>query len=197
MVNEARDCLTHLLAVHLTKPLAACRILDVGCGYGELLDWFHQARGVPAEQLLGIDVVPDRIAQARAQFPALYFAETDGDRLDLPDASIDLVSVFTVFSAILRPTVADQLAADIQRVLIPGGAVIWYDVRYPNPWNSNLKAVTASRIRKLFPKYTAHLRSITLLPPLARGIGRLSRAYTILTAIPVLRTHLLGLLIKP
>jgi SAM-dependent methyltransferase len=198
IVQEARCRLAGLVARHAAKPLTACRVLDIGCGYGDLLGWFHQVQGVPAAQLVGIDLLPSRIAAARARFPGIRFEETSEERLDFHDASVDLVSVFTVFSSILAPEMAANLAGEIRRILISGGGVLWYDVRYPNPWNPNLRAVTRTELGRLFPGFALHLQSVTLLPPLARKLGWLtSSAYPLLAAIPVLRTHLIGLLIRP
>jgi hypothetical protein len=45
---------------------------------------------------------------------------------------------------------ARNVARSMIRVLRPGGAVIWYDIRYPNPWNHHLRALTKGRIRRLF-----------------------------------------------
>src|ERR1041385_4006761 len=51
-------------------PLDSRRVLDVGCGCGETLarlqDW-----GAHAENLLGVDLLPDRIRRARENFPEL------------------------------------------------------------------------------------------------------------------------------
>ena len=50
----------------------------------------------------------------------------------------------------------------------------------------------------LFAGFRGHWTSLTLLPPLARRLGPLTPfAYPALAAIAPLRTHLLGVLIKP
>jgi len=49
-----------------------------------------------------------------------------------------------------------------------------------------------------FAGYEVQLRSLTLLPPLARRLGPWTEAlYPLLGLCPWLRTHLVGLLIKP
>jgi hypothetical protein len=58
--------------------------------------------------------------------------------------------------------------------------------------------MTRNLIKELFPKLRTNLRTITLLPPLARRLGRFTPIlYPMLSAIPILRTHYLGLLVKP
>lgn len=53
------------------------------------------------------------------------------------------------------------------------------------------------RIRELFPDLGMHMKSITLLLFLARKLGPMtSMLYPVAAAIPLLRTHYLGLLVK-
>jgi hypothetical protein len=93
---------------------------------------------------------------------------------------------------------AHNVAREACRVLKPGGAVLWYDFRYNNPWNPHVRGITRQQIHQLFPGLEMDLRTITLLPPLARHLGRMTPIlYPLLAAIPPLRTHYLGLLIKP
>jgi hypothetical protein len=105
------------------------------------------------------------------------------------------VLVFTVFSSILDIAMAKSVAQNIGRVLTSRGVVVWYDMRYPNPWNPAIRAMTKSRIRELFPSFELQLEASSLLPPLAYRLGQLTdRAYPLLAAIPFLRSHYVGLL---
>lgn len=197
LLHEYRDRLARMLRERFERPLSECRVLDLGCGHGSLLGWFHQ-QGAPAENLVGVDLLPKRIAIARERYPAFTFVEANAERFNFADASFDLVPVFTVFSSILDRRMASNVASSIRRVLAPHGAVVWYDMRYPNPWNPNLKAMTRARIRELFPSFTLELETISLLPPLARRLGAFTAtAYPLLASMPVLRTHYLGLLRAP
>lgn len=93
---------------------------------------------------------------------------------------------------------AHNVAAEVQRLLKAGGAVVWYDFRYNNPYNPHVRGMTKGHIQQLFPTFTFHLRTITLLPPLARRLGALTPLlYSRLARLPILRTHYLGLLVKP
>jgi hypothetical protein len=90
---------------------------------------------------------------------------------------------------------ARSLARNISRVLASSGAVVWYDMRYPNPWNPNVRAMTKARIQELFPLFELELHPVSLLPPVARHLGRLTeRIYPLLASIPILRSHYLGVL---
>lgn len=104
----------------------------------------------------------------------------------------------TVFSSILDASMARNVAAEIERVMKPGGGLLWYDVRYDSVSNPNVKAVTRRRIAELFPDLHGRLRTATLLPPLARRLGQAtSAAYPALAMMPPLRSHLVGFLRKP
>ena len=176
-------------------PLTGKHVLEVGSGRGGELAWLREL-GAANEDLVGVDLLPDRVAAARRNFPGIRFDHGNAERLAFADESFDLVLALTVFSSIPSDAMARNVAAEIARVLKPGGAMLWYDVRYDSASNPNVKAVPAARIRSLFPSLRGDLHSVTLLPPLARRLGPLSRAYGALAAAPPLRSHLIGLLRK-
>lgn len=177
-------------------PLTDAKILDVGCGRGSLLASLREL-GARDENLHGVDLLPDRIDDARRVHPAMRFACTNAEHLDFADGSIDLVVAFTVFSSILDDGMAANVAGEITRVLTPGGAVLWYDFRIKHPLNRHTRAMGRNAVTALFPACRTHLRPITLVPPLARRLGAGTRGlYPALARIPLLRSHLLGVLVK-
>jgi ubiquinone/menaquinone biosynthesis C-methylase UbiE len=197
MLRERSDTMERMLGDRLERPLSEFRVLDVGCGKGSLLGWFHE-RGAPPENLFGIDLSPDRIRIARETYPVFTFVEGDAEELAFPDDWFDLVLLFTVFSSIFDEAMARNVAWEIERVLKKGGAVVWHDLRYPNPWNPDLRAMTKRRICELFPSFELRLEPIYLLPPIARRLGRSTDwSYPMLASISVLRSHYFGLLCPP
>ena len=197
IIQERSRYLQGLLQTQGYWPLTQQRLLDIGCGAGRILGHFL-AWGAQPHHLYGIDLPPDRIAAARQAFPALHFQQANAERIEFPASTFDLVLLFTVFTSILDQQMAHNVATEVQRVLKPGGAVIWYDFRYNNPYNPHVRGMTKAKIQQLFPEFTLHLRTVTLLPPLARRLGALTpRLYPLLTRLPLLRTHYLGLLVKP
>ena len=178
-------------------PGAGSQVLEVGCGSGNilggLLSW-----GVPAENLYGIDLLPERIAAAREAYPGIHFAAANAEQMGFQDGMFDLVLVVTVFSSILEEEMRTRVAREIDRVLKPGGAVVWYDFRYNNPANPHVRGVKKRQIQQLFPTCRVRLETLTVLPALARRLGKLTPLlYPLLSWIPFLRTHALGVLAKP
>jgi SAM-dependent methyltransferase len=190
---KARD----LLARFSFLPLADRRVLDVGCGRGGILASFLEM-GARAENLYGVDLLPNRIEEARLSHPGMNFICSNAENLDYPDTIFDLVVLFTVFSSILDSGMARNVADEVDRVLKPGGALLWYDFCHSNPWNPHTRGITKRDLLSLFPAFELNILRITLVPPVARRLGLLTPLlYPLLVAIPQLRTHYLGLLVKP
>ena len=177
-------------------PLDSTRILDVGCGNGELLRTFRQW-GARAGNLCGVDLLPDRIGMAQQSLSGIRLEVANAESLPFAAGSFDLVVVFTVFSSILNRPMAMNISGEITRVLAAEGAVLWYDLRINNPFNKNVRGVSRRSIQSLFPGFKIALESVSLLPPLARRLGALTKIlYPPLRSLPFLRSHLLGLLAK-
>jgi ubiquinone/menaquinone biosynthesis C-methylase UbiE len=178
-------------------PLGDRRVIEVGCGTGTELAWLLEVGAKPS-RLVGVDLLANRIAAARQAHPDIEFHEANAEHLDFADETFDLAMAITVFSSILDRVMAANVAAEMARVLRPGGGLLWYDVRYDSVSNPNVKAVSRARIAELFPPFEASLQTITLAPPVARRLrGAAPLAYPVLAALPPLRSHLIGLLRKP
>ncbi len=178
--------------------LSQTRLLEVGCGSGGVL--LEMLRfGFASHHLTGIELLPERLAQARAALPAgLKLIGGDALRADVPAASQDIVLVATVFSSLLDDEFQQRLAQSMWRWLKPGGAVLWYDFHVDNPRNPDVRGVPLRRVRALFPEARVQHRRVTLAPPLARALCRVHPAlYGVFNLLPVLRTHLLVWLAKP
>jgi len=104
------------------------RLLDVGCGPGSITAGL--ARVVAPGEVVGIDVVPAVLDQARAANAAvsnLRFAEGSVYALAYGDASFDVCYAHQVLQHLTRPVDA---AREMRRVLRPGGAVGVRDADY-------------------------------------------------------------------
>lgn len=177
--------------------LANRRVLDVGCGYGAILASLQQWEAQPTH-LFGVELLGERVAEAQTHHPELQIQQGNGANLACQDSIFDLVIFFTVFSSVLDTEVRRSMANEAIRVLKPGGAIVWYDFRVRNPNNPHTRPLTRADIRAMFPEFHTKLQTVTLLPPLARRLGKLTSVlYPLLRNIPFLRTHYLGLLVKP
>ena len=96
-------------------PLAGKRILDVGCGLGMYVRAFHRF----SDEVYGVDIDPEKIAEARRELPNVYVASAEA--LPFPDGFFDVV---------LSHEVLEHLGDDrkgveeASRVLKPGGRLV-------------------------------------------------------------------------
>ncbi len=175
-------------------PLDGRVIADIGCGRGTWLTEFLQWGAEPGK-LCGIDLDDERVQVARQRVPSGDVRIGDASRLPWADASFDLQTQFTLFTSVLNMDVKRQIASEMLRVLKPGGLILWYDFRYNNPRNPNVRGIDAKEIRSLFPSCLIKLEKVTLAPPIARAVVPLSWvAGLILEKVPLLRTHYLGVI---
>lgn len=143
------------------------QVLDVGCGVGNDLSRF--ARG--GARCTGIDLAPHSIALARSNFRQRglegRFMVMNGEALELPDDSFDLVWCHTVLHFTPHP---ERMVREIHRVLKPGGEAIIMTVNRCS-WLNVLQRLVKLEIDHLdspvFRQYTmAEFRA--LLEPFSR-----------------------------
>ncbi len=177
--------------------LGEARILDVGCGAGggvlRLLRW-----GARPENITGIDLLEDRIADARQVTPsAVRYECVNARKLQFPDETFNLVTQSTVFTSILDEGMRSQVAAEMVRVLKPTGLIVWYDFSFDNPGNRDVRGIPRTEVRRLFPECSISLERVTLAPPITRFLAPFSiLACQVLGRIPFLCTHYLGAIRK-
>jgi ubiquinone/menaquinone biosynthesis C-methylase UbiE len=196
-IQERDSELLFVLSRHGVDRLDAKTFLEIGCGTGYWLRAFLQWGALP-ENVFGIDLLPERLEQARKLCPhGVSLQCGSAASLDLPDTSFDIVLQSTVFSSILDPRMKQRVAAEMLRVVKPGGFVLWYDFFLDNPRNPDVRGIRKREIRRLFPGCQIHIRRITLAPPIARLVGRYSPLlYALLSRTKILCTHYLSLIRK-
>jgi SAM-dependent methyltransferase len=198
MLQERERATLSLLGRHGFLPLGARPVLEVGCGAGQwlrdLVRW-----GAEPGAVHGVDLLADRLAEARGSCAAAVgLARASAPELPYPAGRFDLVLQSTVFTSILDPAVRRAAAAEMLRVLRPGGAVLWYDYYYDNPRNPDVRRVGRRELESLFPGCAMAIERVTLAPPLARLLAaRAPLLCQALARLPWLRTHYLGLVWKP
>ena len=157
-----------MLRRHHVVPLDRTRILEIGCGTGYWLREFVQW-GARPENVVGIDLLQDRIVEARRLCAAAIHID-NGQAAELPfaDGTFDLVFQSTVFTSILNPVLRRQVAFEMLRVVKRDGLMAWYDFHADNPRNPDVRGVKKREIHQLFPACDIDLRRITVAPPLLR-----------------------------
>lgn len=194
LVRQRRREVMKLLRCQGLDSLAGRTILELGCGDGgvllELLDL-----GAAPERLHGTDLRHQPLRAARAQLPGVGLTCADGQRLPYASGAFDLVLQYTVFTSVLEDRVKANLAREMLRVLRrPSGLILWYDF-WLNPINRQTRGIRPAELRRLFPHCRYELRRITLAPPIARRLARLSRQLCAgLERLKVLNTHYLALI---
>jgi ubiquinone/menaquinone biosynthesis C-methylase UbiE len=196
-VQERERRLLILLARHSFALLNTKKILEIGCGTGywlrELIKW-----GARPENITGIDLLPDRVAEARRLCPEAVTVQCGtAAELLFPNETFDLVLQSTVFTSILDYGMKQRMAAEMLRVLKEDGLILWYDYHVNNPRNLDVRGVKRREIYRLFPGCQIELRRITLAPPITRLLAPYSWLVCyLLEKIPFLCTHYLGVIQK-
>ncbi len=198
MIEERQAIYRALLTELSGGDLASLRLLEIGCGEGGELARML-AMGLRADRVVGNELLPERLAVARAALPAeLRLVGGDAASLAFPNDSFDTVFQSAVFTSILDDRLQRDVAATMWRLARPGGAILWYDFTVDNPSNPDVRGVPLRRVRELFPHGSMRSWRVTLAPPIGRRVARLGRwAYGALNALPFLRTHAIAWIVKP
>ena len=119
-----RRALSLLAAAWRGRDHRGLRIVDLACGSGAFLG--DLKRTFPRALLAGVDLSAAYLAEARRRTGVEAVAQAPAERLPFPDGSLDAVSCVYLFHE-LPPRVRPQVAAEIARVLKPGGMLALAD----------------------------------------------------------------------
>lgn len=109
-------------------------VLDLGCGPGHITRYLHDL-GLP---VIGVDISPRMLDEARRLNPGLAFRAGDMRALDWPDASVAAIAAPYSIIHIHRDDIISVLR-ELGRVLVPGGRLylsfhIGDEVRHLDDW---------------------------------------------------------------
>ncbi len=126
---------------------------------------------------------------ARRRAPAARVVCADVRELPYGSGTFDAVLLLTLLSSLANETDVQNVLAEVSRVLAPGGVVVVWEPRIPNPFNRHTIHVSLDMLRSALGT-ELHRRTLTLLPPLARRLGhRTKLLYPSLVRVPLLRSH--------
>ena len=144
-VGELTERLERRLILELIGDVKGLRVLDVGCGDGDLaIDLW--SRGA---QVVGIDMSKTMIAaaetRARTHGANIAFHLGEADRLPFPPAHFDVVVAVTILCFVENPAPVFQ---DIARVLRPGGRLVVGELGKWSTWTAarRIRAWLGSRL---------------------------------------------------
>lgn len=178
------------------SSFSGLRVLEVGCGRGSTMRQLLEYGATP-DLLVGIDLIEEHVAETRRLGPHMKTVCASASQLPLADSSFDCVVQFMLFSSILSDELRRRVAAEITRVLVPGGIFLWYDTRYDNPANPDIRGVSKKQIRQLFPSFMIRSRRVILATPLARALARFGPAvYHTFAQTRLFSTHTMCLMRK-
>jgi ubiquinone/menaquinone biosynthesis C-methylase UbiE len=123
------------------------KILDVGCGYGRILNELH-SEGF--KNLCGIDFSSNMIERGRNQFPWLNLNVQEDKRIPYNDSSFDAIILFAVLTCIIDDDAQVFLMNEIKRVLKPDG------ILYVNDFLLNTDERNLDRYKLYEDKYNKY-----------------------------------------
>lgn len=122
----------------ILQPAAGTKVLDIGCGSGEIL----VRLGGRCGEIIGVDLAPAMAELVREKgYPALVY---DGQRLPFEDERFDAVIVYQVFINLPDRGTAESLVREAARVTRSGGKILVGAV--PHPQKSRLGTHASSWI---------------------------------------------------
>jgi ubiquinone/menaquinone biosynthesis C-methylase UbiE len=197
MMHEREKWFLKLLRDHGYASLQRQKILEIGCGAGDLLRDFVKW-GARPENVTGIDLIEDRVIEARYLCPTgMRLKPGNAACLEFNDEEFDLVFQSTVFTSVLDVAIRRQMAREMCRVLKPSGAILWFDYHVSNPRNPDVRGVKRREIYDVFPGCHIELGRVMLAPPITYVIAAYSPLLCyLLQKVPFLCTHYIGVIRK-
>ena len=116
-VPSVRDVLgrsDYAIISQLVEPNT--RVLDVGCGEGELLHWLALNKGVDAR---GVEIVGSKVQRAIARGVSVYQGDIDQGLADYPDNAFDYVILSQTLQEVRKPLkVLTEMLRVSQRAIV-------------------------------------------------------------------------------
>lgn len=118
------------------------KVLDLGCGEGELLDWLVHNKNVQAR---GVEIAPERVRKCVARGLSVFQGDIDQGLADYPDQCFDYVILSQTMQETYRPRDVLEEMGRVAKHMI---------VAFPNfaRWSVPFSLMTSGRAPK-----TSHL----------------------------------------
>jgi 2-polyprenyl-3-methyl-5-hydroxy-6-metoxy-1,4-benzoquinol methylase len=137
--TDSKDIAALLALARKPQPY---RLLDVGFGRGELLDW-AKSQGIETH---GSEIIPELVERARSRGHGVV----QGDLKQLEAGGFDVITAIDVLEHLTVEQLS-ALLADVRRLLMPDGVFI---ARFPNgqsPFSGPYQNGDLTHVRSLTP----------------------------------------------
>lgn len=150
----ADRAMERIVREHL-RPFEGARILDIGCGNGDL------ARFLPRVDYVGVDHNPAYVERAGSDFGRANVSFIDGDLEDLPDMDIGDVDLAIAVGVVhhLGDDLAKQVINTTRGLLKPAGRFITIDPVF-EPDQRSVTRVMLALDRGRFVRHPAHYQAL-------------------------------------
>ena len=139
-----RRALSLLAKAYVGRDHRGLAMLDVACGSGAFLGNLKAA--FPRASLTGLDLSSAYLNEARRASGVGALVQANAEHLPMPDRSLDAATCIYLFHE-LPPRVRPRVAAEIARVLKPGGLLAFADSVQPTD------EPRLARLLEVFPAY--------------------------------------------
>ncbi|MEI7826091.1 MAG: class I SAM-dependent methyltransferase [Chlorobiaceae bacterium] len=143
-----------LILKECRKPLQQVRLLEIGCSTGDLLNCFHQKKGIPLENLAGVEPDTEAADYARTVFGLKVYPSVS-DATD-PEMRFDRIVLWHTLEHI--HAIHETLAYAAER-LAPEGVLI---IALPNPESYDARHYKKNWIAWDAPRHLYHFVPDTL-----------------------------------
>jgi len=96
--RQILDRLDYAMIAEIVEP--GSRVLDLGCGDGELLAWLREHKRVDAR---GVEIDPNKVRRAIARGVSVYQSDIEQGLIDYPDRTFDYVILSQTLQEMLHP----------------------------------------------------------------------------------------------
>ena len=171
-ISIERQAIYTQILKNIFKELSLVKLIEIGAGNGANLLFFKQL-GIVDTNIWGNELLEDRGETLKENLPNINIHVGDALELEYKD-KFDIVFQSTVFTSILNQDFKQQLANKMFEMTKKGGIILWYDFKYNNPNNKNVKGINKKEINKLFKAAKSiEYYNVTLAPPVGRRVGKL------------------------
>ena len=146
--------------------------------------------GFAWDNIYANELLDDRVEILVKNLPNSNIYSGDALKLEFKNY-FDVVFQSTVFTSILDFDFKQKLANKMFDMAKDDGLILWYDFKYNNPNNPDVKGVDKSEIKRLFSNSKKIIfHNVTLAPPIGRKVGKFYNLFNAL--FPFLRTHIIA-----